>query len=413
MEENEEEMMILQWKAKKVISELEKCKGSGTSMISLFVKPKTQLSAIQQMLQEELGAASHIKSRVNRQSVIDAIVCTKERLKLFRSVPENGLCVFCGIVNDEGSSGDENNGTSSGKIMKVAFEPMRRINKSSYKCDNVFHVEDLKSLMQSHESYGFIVMDGSCALFGFLSGAIRSVIHKFSVQLPKKHGKGGQSSVRFSRLRSEARQNYIRKVCEAAKDHFIDSSGLINVAGLVLAGSADFKNRLHKSDLFDQRLKKKILKIVDVCYGDIEGFHSAIKQSCECLGNLRYVKEKDLLELFFAEVSRDTGMVCFGMKNVLEALRLGIAEKVIVFENLEFQMQIEEGENSVDVIEWLTENYRSKGFKLELLSGNTEEGTMFQNGFGGIACFLRFKMDVNQIVVVERNVDSNDIDDFI
>jgi hypothetical protein len=36
--------------------------------------------------------------------------------------------------------------------------------------------------------FGFIVMDGNGALFGTLSGNTREVLHKFTVDLPKKHG---------------------------------------------------------------------------------------------------------------------------------------------------------------------------------------------------------------------------------
>ena len=60
--------------------------------------------------------------------------------------------------------------------------------------------------------YGFIVMDGNGSLFGTLSGNTREVLHKFTVDLPKKHGRGGQSALRFARLRLEKRHNYVRKV---------------------------------------------------------------------------------------------------------------------------------------------------------------------------------------------------------
>ena len=40
-----------------------------------------------------------------------------------------------------------------------------------------------------------------------------------------------------------------------------------NVAGLILAGSADFKNQLGDSEMFDQRLHDIILNTVDVSYG--------------------------------------------------------------------------------------------------------------------------------------------------
>ncbi len=63
-------------------------------------------------------------------------------------------------------------------------------------------------------------------------------------------GRGGQSALRFARLRMEKRHNYVRKVAEVAVQLFI-SSDRPNVAGLVLAGSADFKTELSQSDMFD------------------------------------------------------------------------------------------------------------------------------------------------------------------
>lgn len=55
-------------------------------------------------------------------------------------------------------------------------------------------------------------MDGNGSLFGTLCGNTREVLHKFTVDLPKKHGRGGQSALRFARLRMEKRHNYVRKV---------------------------------------------------------------------------------------------------------------------------------------------------------------------------------------------------------
>lgn len=63
-------------------------------------------------------------------------------------------------------------------------------------------------------------------------------------------GRGGQSALRFARLRLEKRHNYVRKVAETAVQMFI-ANDKVNVSGLVLAGSADFKNELSQSDMFD------------------------------------------------------------------------------------------------------------------------------------------------------------------
>lgn len=93
-------------------------------------------------------------------------------------------------------------------------------------------------------------MDGSGSLFGTLSGNTREVLHKFNVELPKKHGRGGQSALRFARLRVEKRHNYVRKVAETAVQMFI-TNDKVNVEGLILAGLADFKTDLSQSGMFD------------------------------------------------------------------------------------------------------------------------------------------------------------------
>merc|ERR1711998_151935 len=238
------EAAIEQWKIKKLIKNLDAARGNGTSMISLIIPPKDDIARANKMLGDEYGTASNIKSRVNRLSVLSAIKSTQQRLKLYNKVPTNGLVIYCRtIMTDEGKE----------KKVNIDFEPFKPINTSLYLCDNKFHTEGLKELMDNDEKYGFVVMDGHGSLFGTLSGNTREILHKFSVELPKKHGRGGQSSVRFARLRMEKRHNYLRKVAEHTTQFFIQDNRP-NVSGLVLAGSADFKNELHTSDLFDQRL---------------------------------------------------------------------------------------------------------------------------------------------------------------
>lgn len=218
-------------------------------MISLILPPKDQISRAAKMLADEFGTASNIKSRVNRLSVLSAITSTQQRLKLFTKVPPNGLVIYCGtILTDDNKE----------KKVNIDFEPFKPINTSLYLCDNKFHTEALQELLESDSKWGFIVMDGNGCLFGTLAGNTREILHKFSVDLPKKHGRGGQSALRFARLRLEKRQNYVRKVAEVSAQMFI-TNDKCNVEGIVLAGSADFKNDLHASDIFDNRLVAKVL----------------------------------------------------------------------------------------------------------------------------------------------------------
>merc|ERR1719311_1566168 len=223
---------IEQWKIRRMIKTLNDAKGAGTSMISLILSGKDDINMTNKMLTEEYGTASCIKSRVNRLSVLSAITSTQQRLKLYNRTPQNGLIVFCGEVLTE--DGKE-------KKLTVDFEPFKPINTSLYMCDNKFHTEALSELLESDDKFGFLIMDGNGALYGTLQGNHREVLHKFSVDLPKKHGRGGQSALRFARLRLEKRHNFVRKVGELCTQMFITNDAP-NIAGLVVAGSADFKS---------------------------------------------------------------------------------------------------------------------------------------------------------------------------
>lgn len=131
-------------------------------------------------------------------------------------------------------------------------------------------------------------MDGNGSLFGTLSGNTREILHKFTVDLPKKHGRGGQSALRFARLRMEKRHNYVRKVAELATQIFI-TNDRPNVAGLVLSGSADFKTELSQSDMFDPRLQAVVLGVVDVSYGGCLRVRMCA-HVCACVRMCAYVR---------------------------------------------------------------------------------------------------------------------------
>ena len=208
------------------------CFRNGTSFVSLYIPAGDQLNKHMSLLTQELAGAESIKSRQTRQSVISAITSAREKLKLYKNIPASGLVIFCGIILME-------DGHTERKI-KIALEPFRPINVFSYRCQNSFETEPLLSLLEDDDKFGFIIIDGNGVLFATLQGNNKEIIQRMPVQLPKKHGRGGQSAVRFARLREEKRHLYIVKCCELATQHFI-ANDRANIRGIVVAGSADLK----------------------------------------------------------------------------------------------------------------------------------------------------------------------------
>lgn len=432
-EQDAQAVQVEIWKVKKLVKSLTLARGNGTSMISLVIPPRDQISRVTKMLADEYGTASNIKSRVNRLSVLSAITSTQQRLKLYSKVPPNGLVVYCGtILTEEGKE----------KKVNIDFEPFKPINTSLYLCDNKFHTEALNELLEDDDKFGFIVMDGNGSLYGTLQGNNREVLHKFSVDLPKKHGRGGQSALRFARLRMEKRHNYIRKVAELAVQFFI-TNDKPNVQGLVLAGSADFKSELQTSDMFDQRLAKVVIKTVDVSYGGENGFNQAIELSAETLGSVKLVQEKRLLQRYFDEISQDTGKYCFMVADTLKALELGAVETLVIWENLDIdritlrdssnqapdkilhlskeqqtdvylkddKIDYEIAEN-ISLVEWFANNYKTFGTTLEFVTNRSQEGSQFCRGFGGIGGILRWRVDFLELEMAAEMDDLDNAEDL-
>ena len=410
-------------------------------MISLIIPPGEQITKTQKKLLDEAGKASNIKSRVNRQSVEAALTSTRERLKLYPRTPDHGLVIYCGTVFSEDGRSE--------KKYTIDFEPFKSINRSLYYCGERFDVEPLKELLEDDKRFGFIVVDGNGALFATLQGSSKNIIQVIKVDLPKKHGRGGQSALRFARLREEKRHNYLRKVAEIATQTFI-TNDRPNVAGLVLAGSADFKTKLSQCGMFDPRLAEKVVKIVDVSYGFENGFNQAITLSEDTLGNVKYIQEKKLIAKFFEEINVDSPKVVFGVEDTMKMLEMSAVDLLVIWENLEYiritlkdpttegsptilymkkealaqdAKTYKEPKSGIDyqvievatLNEWLIENYKKFGSRLQFISDRSQEGFQFVKGFGGCGGFMRYSTNMFDEVIHASN-DGGDFDpenDFI
>jgi len=271
-------------------------------------------------------------------------------------------------------------------------------------------------------------MDGNGSLYGTVQGSNREVLHKFSVDLPKKHGRGGQSALRFARLRLEKRHNYVRKVGELATQFFIPNGATPNICGLFVGGSAEFKQQLTTdTDLFDQRLHHILVPpLLDISYGGEVGFNQAIELASDALKNVKFIQEKKLVTAFLEEVSMDTGKYCYGMDQTIQGLEAGAVHTLIVWEQLEYtrivirnpHTDIKEvkfltatqlkdpkhykcSETNVDLtvddeepfLDWVVLNYKNFGTKLEFITDRSQEGNQFCKGFGAVGGLMRYKLE--------------------
>ncbi|MDH5755018.1 MAG: peptide chain release factor aRF-1 [Candidatus Bathyarchaeota archaeon] len=407
------------FRLKKTLNTLADKEGRGTELISLYVPPGKQISEAMNMLRQEYGTASNIKSTTTRKNVQDAIVKVQQRLKLFKQVPEKGLVIFCGAIPQ--------NGAGSERIETYVITPPEPIDIYLYRCDSRFHTEHLQELLREKETYGILLIDASAATFATLRGRRLEILRQETSGVPGKTRAGGQSARRFERLREMRLQEYFRRVGEHANTIFLP---IENLKGLIIGGPGPTKYDFEKGDYLNYMLKNKIIDIVDTAYVDEQGVKEVVNKAPEIMRKIRYIEEKEVMQQFLYEIGHDTGMATYGEEEVRKTLETGAVRTLLLSEGLDimrvtvkcnacgYQEQrtlksqmLTSFEQSLigkscpkckapslsiadteDLIENFAQLAEHANTDVEMISDETEEGQMLKNSFGGIAAVLRFKL---------------------
>lgn len=415
----DERSSLEQFRLKRALRTLANKEGRGTELVSLYVPPGRQISEVVSMLDQEYGTASNIKSDTTRKNVQDAIVKVKQRVKLLKKVPKNGLVIFCGAIPQ--------NGVGSERIETYVITPPKPINVYLYRCDSKFHIEHLRELTREKAAFGILLMDATAATFAVLRGSHLEIAHNITSGVPGKHRAGGQSARRFERLRDARLLNYFKRVGKHANKIFLSVSDL---KGLIIAGPGPTKYDFKKGDYLQYTLKDKIVATVDTAYVGEQGVEEVTERASEIVSKIRYVEEKQLVQKFLYEVGHDTGLATYGEDEVRHALKVGAVETLLLSEGIEtvrvtvkctacnytreetmkkrkvlsFEQELTDQPcpkceapalfvaEVKDTIEDLAELAEQVGTKVEIVSTETEEGQMLKKSFGGIAALLRFQV---------------------
>lgn len=220
----------------------------------------------------------------------------------------------------------------------------------------------------------------------------------------------------------------------------------VNVKGLVLAGYAQFKEELADSSMLDQRLRSKVLSVVDVAYGGMQGLHQAIELSTGDLAGVKLVQEQRVLQRFFDEIaqSEEAARYCFGPREVERALGAGVVTTLLLHDKMrlyrhvlrtadgkehviytsnaalapaDFPKNIEasgaELVASDEFIQFLIDEAPRHGAQIELVTDRSTLGSQFARGFGGVGAMLRYSWHVEEEEEVVAEADSADFDDLV
>ncbi|MHA2105431.1 MAG: peptide chain release factor aRF-1 [Candidatus Hodarchaeales archaeon] len=386
-----------------------------TCLVTLYIPEDRQLSDFTQQLTNELGTAANIKSKTTKKNVQDALTVTMGKLKrLGQKSPKNGLVFFTGV-------------TQTGKVSYI-INPSTPITRQQYICDSYFHIDHLEEHLLEKKLYGLIAIDAGYSTIGTLQGNHLQVLKSMQSNVPKKHSRGGQSAPRFGRIRQNAIDEFLKRVSSLAKDFFIeDPSRSKLLSGLLVGGPALIKNNLVNDGYLDNRLQRKLLKVIDIgLVSDKEGLQELVEKSQEVLDGTRFTEEREIVQKWLDLVYRDDDLAVYGEDELRKYLELGAVDLLLGSEGLNKTRLTYECPNSgdhkqisvtVSTMDVIQNNYPSvkcktcdatmqisvekdlledlgelaveTSAKIEIISTETEEGQQLLH-FSGIAGILRY-----------------------
>jgi len=392
---------------KKLIKTLSAVRGRHTELVTVYIPAGYNINEMKNLIANELGTATNIKSRATRKNVLGSLEKVAQKLKTYKETPQNGLAIFCGNIS-------EKEGVSDIKIWTV--EPEEPLNQRLYRCDQKFVLEPFEGMVREKEIFGLVTIDSNDATIAFLRGKSISIFKKMSSLVPGKTGKGGQSAQRYERVRRGLLLTFKKEVGEVATKTFEQEKDLV---GIILGGPGPIKDDFADGDFLSEALKHKILGIKDIGYADTSGVKELVERSGDILRETSVVYEKNLLNKFFLNLQKDTGLSIYGIMEVRKALDTGSVGTLIMSEAFEFDYfevrckKCSYKESKVirkdkvpskcpscgsdifvvskDIFEEFERLCEDTGAKMEIVSDETQEGVSFLR-LGGIGAILRYRI---------------------
>lgn len=406
------------YKIKKTLDELSRIQGRGTELISVYVPKGKQLHMVINTLREEQGTADNIKSDLTRTHVVDALSRVQQRLKLYKTVPERGLVIFCGALPPEGG------GPIGSEIVKVwEIEPPKDLATFLYRCDDHFHVDILKDMLKDENLIGFLAIDTKDTGWGLLYGNKIEVLRETASGVAGKHRQGGQSARRFERLREMELTYYYNRVAEVTRELFID---IYPIKGLIVSGPGPTKEDFLKSNYLDYRLQNMVITTLDTSYSGAEGIRESFVKAQDVLSDYRLVEEKKLVEKLFREINSHSNLGVYGLKDILHLLKNNVVDTILITDDINlYRLEVtckrckniqeeiiervkiiprqtellnkpcpnckstDQEANSQDLIDYLSLIATPVGTKIEVISGISEHGAMLSS-LGKMGAILRY-----------------------
>ncbi|MDD3175514.1 MAG: Vms1/Ankzf1 family peptidyl-tRNA hydrolase, partial [Candidatus Nanoarchaeia archaeon] len=197
--------------------------------------------------------------------------------------------------------------------------------------------------------------------------------------VPGKTKSGGQSAMRFERLREGAAIDFYKRIAEVMKEEFLDNH--TELQGIIVGGPGFTKFDFVDGGYINETLRRKIIAVKDISYTGDFGVTELVERSEDVLAEEEVIKEKLIMRKFFELLAKASDKVAYGLDDVLRITNLGAVETILVSEELD-DASVEELEKAAELV----------GTNVEIISVETREGVQLRD-MGKVVAILRYAVE--------------------
>lgn len=315
--------------------------------VSVVVPQGKKLTQVIKMVENDLEvlvqkAASEPFEMTKTQQTISVWKLALQLLQGYKKYPTLGL--MCFVVLEPISTLIY----TDAKVIATIFEPKEPIGRLLITIGKKLNVWPLFEFRDPKERFGILSIEKDNVSVGIIeSGHFRTIAHMES-NIPRKHGKGGSSAIRFARIRMEKRQVWGKMIANSCLSYFFDLEvPTINKLMIVGDKNRSFETTFLRSNSADPRLLQLQLGHLDLpetTTPSMEAARDLVFAELQLQNfELMKVKEDPRIQAFFSERLTASPQAILGVEGTMAYLAKGMVSEIVLTESKTISFQVEDG----------------------------------------------------------------------
>ncbi len=284
-------------------------------------------------------------------------------------MPDTGFAIFVGCALNIKTGAEQ-------EIAQLII-PTRPIAQALYRCDKIFHVDQLVALFGSERMHGLVIIGGEESRALIVCGTSIKKAADTNVDRMNRHRCGGQSSNRFLHIRQSQIADYVQRVVAMIHETYFDATqGKLIVQSIVLAGTGEIKDQVQA--LMTSSIKQAVMATLSIA--NLDDTHAILQRALPYFQGANVIEEAKTRNRFCNMLKQDStsDRMVYGQAQIQEAAENGNVKELLVYESAIGHVITTE----------IIDMCKACGATIHTLKVINDEAQRFIEGYGGVLALL-------------------------